>query len=1780
LELHVVPQRVNPTIVTANQGTSAKSIVQTKICSSYDPNEKKKTVNLNPAVVEKHKSSPSNIESNESSISEANHTTRMEEEEVYANEDPPDLHSDVNNIAASETPQSAAKNPGTTGQLGDTGEELSHDNLLSSNCTVNATLNESVGGNDRVSEDQPPKEALVTNSSKPATHQLLAENPTPKINSENRSETGAMKRVAMKDQRVDSTVQSPPAATDVLLSKADVSQYSSPSTKIETTARVMAVDNEFVVSSAPVSISDTTSTVEKLNSAPVPLSTKVVPTERLGSQTNELVSSSVVAHQTAYDARLPAASFQQAAQQAAEEEAIAVARAPLVNLYGSYLCHSKDSSLSDARSRLRTAITQTRSLRQTFTERVYGKYRVCLRPPPTAEEIITRIEADPVGQLRKLKEEIATIREEKEIEKKEAGKLNSEMNQSGASDRVPVLTNIDNAEQLMFLTAGLNLVILPEEPTDLELLREYTERFTTNSSTGQRIRSSISQAAATAGEVILDRTRKAAAMRVERQRRRQLQLLRGEVVADGESESNYSRLQVLAIAGSSATHGIADRVNKSHSSTSSGATKSTSSSTRRNTTTTSKGGRSRTQTSLPTNTLLGLNPTAEEVKCDDKPSASTAALMARGVGLAAAKTTQQRLRHPHPESLGGRRRANMNPGVSRKDDEGFLNQPEPFLQSYLANTLPPLPASKERLERKRLPDEMGDTPASRTARDSIKFVLSHFLGKSKDQISMSVSKIRLLNGLRKQYRVSYKSKQSISTRDSLVPASDTDATAQDFSQDATTETQINPALTMSVLHALGIVGRSQPYDSRPVYSAAPELNLDNKALCSDKLTALKGKIVSFDTKLTRSIFLLHEGPRSMEVSRKRTRSTNTAVAESPKKISRHEDLDTAVAKIRDVELLKKENVAVDSDVAAVTKTVPAVHASSDSAQPKKRKRSASSPTRLSAAVPQMPSDKDHVQVPSGGAQNIIGTAPIGTDYFGQSAAMNVFHLANQLNHMHHPAAGDLAAYLGSFQIQPQGYDLPTFVSGTFSSQLAALGFMQPTTNFAGYSLQEGAAAARAMLLREQQAAAILDGYPMQAAGVFPQVVPHQYLMAQNVPEMESNRDIPVSVSKPDECLPAESLGDYTKNPISGGTKTPYLNPMDSGEIIPTASEKPRANSATIAINREVGLTQDAASIDDDRGPIIGKTSGFSGSGGMQFTAPTAPSSIRTEHVELVLSGLFHAVAAGIEQSDFGETLDYLLLVGASVPLPKSLVLGPLKERLNTPGFKSAGSNCAPAISRDIVASIILVWLWATHEHTFQRAFTKNGRIDVDSDCKWLVQAAVDTAVDELSLEIAESMARGEGAFAEASTLRKDNPTTLVTGSSSSQVSVAARKLDMCTACIVSKALTAEMCVNDDMDSVIPIATILVDFLDEARLGALRAKSEERVLLATLIARKTLMSESFAHAYVSSMVRAGEAIKHGRLFEIVQDEEVLASTMVPYDIFTDDTGAWEDPCKPDDCFTEGLSGDELTRRAHARAMIQKSLRKLQDRHHIRGGTSIYGPFVDSTSDLSYVNNGTRVKDRPSLVPQRSGLKRRASSMIEPPVVPGTGSAAAKSWAVYHPRHFSSPLEWDPDDAENLPYGLHPRNDRIRFLSVVNPRRSDHHNGASGLRRSTSITIHQSSPSYTSNVESCLHRSTHEIDWGDIASTFQSVELQRKSTRYKLSEPETPAALDGTIFAPFFCEVQDDLSSDDTESETEEDLTEATVLSRHQVVLDGMKAKLEAYLEARKQQQERRKNKYAK
>ena len=372
---------------------------------------------------------------------------------------------------------------------------------------------------------------------------------------------------------------------------------------------------------------------------------------------------------------------------------------------------------------------------------------------------------------------------------------------------------------------------------------------------------------------------------------------------------------------------------------------------------------------------------------------------------------------------------------------------------------------------------------------------------------------------------------------------------------------------------------------------------------------------------------------------------------------------------------------------------------------------------------------------------------------------------------------------------------------------------------------------------------------------------------------------------------------------------------------------------------------------------------------------------------------------------------------------------------------------------------------------------------------------------------------------------------------------------------------------------------MLSYLDECRKCALHSKSQERALLAALISRKATMSLPFSHAYASSMVRAGVALGHGELFEVVQNEEVNVSTMIPYDVFTDESGAWEDPCRPLEGFTQDLTGDDLMRRAHARAMIHKSLKKLQDRHNVKGGAPTPGAYTDPPSS-SGVNaeSSKSVSGSSASTTPRGWLKRR-SSFSERPVQPGTGSAAATSWSLYDPRHYSTPLLWRADDIENGPYGRHNRNARPRSLSLAqglslfkpSGGKTGRGKGVSG--RSMSVASAEQVQEEDPRV---MRQSTREIPWGDVAGIFQKVQLPGMSQTQK-EKDAAAVPKSKTIFAPFVRKVE--LSTDDSGSDSddeEEDLRDESVLSRHQVVLDTMKAKLSAIFEARKKSQERRKS----
>jgi hypothetical protein len=637
------------------------------------------------------------------------------------------------------------------------------------------------------------------------------------------------------------------------------------------------------------------------------------------------------------------------------------------------------------------------------------------------------------------------------------------------------------------------------------------------------------------------------------------------------------------------------------------------------------------------------------------------------------------------------------------------------------------------------------------------------------------------------------------------------------------------------------------------------------------------------------------------------------------------------------------------------------------------------------------------------------------------------------------------------------------------------------------------------------------------------------------------------VSKP----PETKVVAHDKNQESVLTKALDANQVQTAPLLNSNDAKP------------------AAPIVMDKKGETPKNNVVKASTGLQYYVPEAPPGISTDFATAVLAGRCHeAIGVSVYRDLAVEGLrvvNYITSVGMAVPIPKTVVMNPLKDRMNGLVFKNSNVGSMPASSRDIIAAVILLWLWRNQEVCFQKAFAKSGRIDVDPECKWFVNAAVNKAVTALSNEVIGSTSRANG-LTTALLAHKSKSSTGHKGTHAKVeqdlLKTTTTKIDLLAASVVSKSLNMTLVLNEEMNSAIPQFNNLVDYLDECRKLALFAKSQERALLAAVVSRKATMSLSFSHAYVSAIVRAGEALGHGPLFEVVQNEKCGVSTMIPYDVFTDESGAWEDPCRPSIGFNEGLTGDELMRRAHTRAMMQKSLKKLQDRQNVKGGTQIVGPYADHGSA-----SNSSVTKMPSAV-SRGASNRRRSSLSEPLIQPGSGSAAATSWALYSPNHQSPPLERDTNGMGNSPYGCYDERTRPRSLSLAQGAAVLRNSGRGQRRRRSQSSgarlnsIQKEQPSTKEEDEENLEedgRSTREIPWEDVAGIFQQVELPDAMKEQEEKEAKM-LSKDLTIFAPIVRRPDLVPIVNEDESDTDEDLSDGAVLGRHRVVLDRMKARL--------------------
>jgi len=1649
-------------------------------------------------------------------------------------------------------------------------------------------------------------------------------------------------------------------------------------------------------------------------------------------------------------------------------------RAPLTEKYNPYITHS-DTSLGDARRRLQIALDQTRQLRAAFTERVYGKYRVCLQPPPQTQDIIKTLKDDPSGIHRKLELELKRITDEKNAEKRESQKLNSgdvvsqtsstsanaaastgAPNNNNSNSAASAATNADSAEQNLYVTSGLSLIVLPEDNIPDIDMSMYRERAPINPKTSQRVKG-ISAAAATSGKLMLERARQGKVARADREKRL---LQKVNQKAHNFFDRNYySRSPHFKTIGTMATakqpplgaRNVPSTAHKTkpkllpsrpRGSQKAGegrkiigvkravAPKTVTKVPAGQTAAGAKAIRARVQTPMTVQTLLNLNPIHEELRTDTKYSAATLAMMERGVGTFQGPTTQyhkntpHRFKHPFPDSLGGRRR----PVTSAGGIADASNATNAQL------TLPPVPSVKERRRHKKimvLPrTEAGTTRAAL----SIRKILDQFTPSS-NKAAIAIESIEtqenpLLGRPKKHRKISEIGFVRGLYLDSLEEMGSSTSNANLGAEPLKRDNGgIDSTLTLNVLKAVGLIKSSISSDMRSekfAFETSLASSLFKEIPASDsgpytysisKLKELEQKLSAQKRSFTAAFYIDTdkfdiESSAVVQNNEKDPDKKNQPKASAPLSIRGGGSGSTGEGK----ESVKSPDKK--------SETGGKVAKNSKIGKSPKRKLNMAQNQSMSAAATQANLMRQNLireerlqqqRLASLQAQGVaqqhsaqLQAQLQSADHYRQTNALQLAHQLrlSRLQAHGHSGAGDLTDYIGGLHHSPQaqaayGWSQASAAAAVANSNnLAALGLnpngvmpltVEDRTRVLLAREQQNLAACVAAAQRQQAVAlmrgmAVVDtpfaqaGYPHipgqllnptaaaliarqglqnRAMNASPKKasLDHKAVSQKANPEVKNSqkslsvdRDAPKAQSsqqnekknqqssnaanqnktndkKTDTRNSNVSVNKKRKNSIQNGKgggqsekrkRTPSVGKSDdrsnqSSTNVPkspskaskskvserkTARDKPsegakpkRSDSYQSQDKTSSAKKEDKprTSSDTDKASETQKNNPAKISAGLQYYVPEAPPGISSDFATLVLAGRCHeAIGVSVYRDLACEGLrvvNYITSVGMAVPIPKTVVMNPLKDRMNGLVFKNSNVGSMPASSRDIIAAVILLWLWRNQEGCFQRAFAKSGRIDVDPECKWFINAAVNKAVTALSNEVIGSTSRANG-LTTALLAHKSKSSSGQKGvhgkAEQDSLKTTTTKIDLLAASVVSKSLNMTLVLNEDMNSAIPQFNNLVDYLDECRKCALFAKSQERALLAAVVSRKATMSLSFSHAYVSAMVRAGEALGHGPLFEVVQNEKHGVSTMIPYDVFTDESGAWEDPCRPPIGFTKGLTGDELMRRAHTRAMIQKSLKKLQDRQNVKGGTTILGPYVELNSSAM-----TSSGNKATVGTSRGGSQRRRFSFSEPSIQPGSGSAAATSWSLYNPNHQSPPLEWDANAMENAPYGRFDKSTRPRSLSLAqgaailrnSGRGQRRRRSASGGSKLPDVQNEQGKRSIKAEVKKDAggdHRSTREIPWGDIAGIFQKVELPSAIKEQKEKESKM-SVKERTIFAPIVSWPHVIPVANEDESDEEEDLSDETILGRHRVVLDRMKARLSSVMENRKRnQQDRRKS----
>jgi hypothetical protein len=1336
----------------------------------------------------------------------------------------------------------------------------------------------------------------------------------------------------------------------------------------------------------------------------------------LSSSGSVAVASSTIDNSSVTPPPAPAASGIDCSDEHSKlEEALKKERKPLTDLYSPFVSHS-DTTLEDARRRLRIALDQTRQLRGAFTERVYGKYRVCLKPPPQTEDILDAIKKDPNGMVQKLQHEIKQTKLEKEFEKKEAQKLNNHLPPGSSIEQpVPPSSNttdlatcsssiagasvsadgfaVDQSDDLMYVTGGLSLVILPESNASHIDMSMYRERAPIHPETRQRVRS-ISAAAAAAGEFMLEKARKGQLLRIEREKRRQEQYSGGEAMERDEYfDGNYARhsqtqgILVPVIAAkanplppefqTSAEKSVAPSQSAKEIAVSTAKTSEVGKSAKRSSTNktvkstlglTSAGGsaanikviRARVQANMSLNTLLSLDPSDEELRTDGKYSQATKAIFERGVGVPASacapKGSQSRIRHPFPDSLGGRRRF-----VSSTSNASRVTQVT--TPKDLLLMLPPKPTCKERRRQKKIPVLDPSFAASSRADLAIRRVLNQFSlapNKNADQVEFRprkqrITEIAFMHGVHLNQQAALKS-NSESTF-SHAGGSVNDCPTQDIDQ----------MLALNVLNAVGLVTSCTRDDD--IKKIDFQATFKNQLFDEDRMRFLG--LPMQGGAFSQSVSKVNKARKSFSATKRNF--TDAFFSERAQNDSSHGEHGTAakeneltIAHFSDktanplptpstafVELRggggdggldsgeggKKSNQSAEPAVEIGSGGNSFRGSQSDIPQRSNHNNNAINASihrdlssqcvvwdeRSQQLVVQSPMARNGTVVQSPGSQFQVQLHQ--AEHYHQTNALQLAHQL-RISRLPYPGTqttGDLSEYMGGLhRTQAQAaYDWSSATAANAaaavasSHSLAALGLNQHRSAIVPLSAQDRTRvllareqqtfAAHAAAAQHQQAVALMSGaggaavhtyassgFPHLAGQLLnpsnpgllghpgiqrfrfanaPQEAPNNSpsrtnsiqlvqrssgnahsILTKNVQtshDWKTNADVvqksassnkdeinesgqkSAADNQEDNHPPSEagkkrrrSENDVVdKNP---GEKKPVVSEIDEGsrprgtEIVNDENE-PRASldqAAPLAVPDEKIVREYPVIVDDNcnisnekdgrvippklvADPAADDSHAKVTSSRLQYFVPVASADIASEVATLILSAKCHdAIQTLGLPGEFGpegsRIVDYIVSVGTAVPIPKTMVLNLVKDRLNAPAFKNSGVCSIPALSRDVIVAVILLWLWQNQEDSFQRAFSKSGRIDVDPECKWFVTAAVDKAVSALAAEVTELSSRSNKPLAAALLAHKNKSSIGQKGGEADSFSATSTRIDLLAAAIVSKALNSGLIIDEEM----------------------------------------------------------------------------------------------------------------------------------------------------------------------------------------------------------------------------------------------------------------------------------------------------------------------------------------------------------------------------------------------